>query len=627
MASSSRDLTNRLLRRARARIRESTILSRQYLEERRAREPSLIVSILCLLALPLLLLCCVLCLFFPLPLIFHAIERLGPQGALGLFSLASLLAAQLLTLIPRLQLKRSQRLSVLAHLPVPDRDIAWQVMRDWCLVSLLLLWICLWFYGRLYWALELPLNWYGIAGLAVTEWLVCVSAVPLLTAWIRERPMMTSFYVILIAGAAFCCLGVENVTEANRVAFFCFPTGWANGIMQFVVVDRQPWAYLLLLPIAIWMGLGLWSQYVLVATYRIEEVILRQGVPAEATARDRSTLAINLAAESVSRLQRMDADAEKADEQVVTSAAVALEVIRQREFLDTYEWAHLGWIERLAQRWLTSRELAVIDVLTSSQIQWTQMWKTSLVQIPVFFLFTWLFQNGSVFIGLMVVFSGLPVALMGLYPAFRARTCGGVYLSQLAAFPVTRDEVERVIFKVTMLRGLASTSFTLIPFAVITMHLPFWPLEGMAATIGVSIFLLLLTPWLFVTQFSFGSGFPDWRLLNLLRRVMLLVPMIVVCFEFPVAVALFSMPAQFIPTVATILLSLFLSCTFLTYYLSRRFHSRGSVDMVRSSPHYWDTQTAQFEQAHVRGRRNSEMFKKHGWFWWLKRGQQKAETA
>jgi hypothetical protein len=67
--------------------------------------------------------------------------------------------------------------------------------------------------------------------------------------------------------------------------------------------------------------------------------------------------------------------------------------------------------------------------------------------------------------------------------------------------------------------------------------------------------------------------------------------------------------------------------TALSWYLSRRFYLNGIKDLVRNKATRWDEMVGQHERNHMQARRNTEMRKKYGWFWWLKRAYRKTESA
>lgn len=623
MASSSGDFEKGLMRRARARIRESPVLREDFDDECRARRLILSKIVLDILAVvtcvPLFLVC-------PLFVSLLAFVRLGPDRALVFHSLLSLITAYTLTVGIRSRLKRSQLLSVMSHLPVEDRAIASRVLWEWTLVSLVVIYVNLCFYGVIAWNLA-PMGWIEVLLLAVGQWLVWLVTAIILAAWIHERLLKVSFVLLIVALVACCFLDPIHLQAAKPFLLQILPTGWLNELLRMGVMQGQQLAFWTLAPVVAWCLWGRWSKSVLEAAYRIHEFTIQTGSPAEATAPATSSLATNLAAESLSWPPRLAAQLAEDDESPRTAAEL-VKLVQSRQFLNKQDWSKLGWIERLVDRWLTPRERILIEFLTSQQIQWTSFWSAFLWQVPFYFLMGWALGDLRGMFGILILLGPVSVAI-GPWPAFRSRSCGGVYLPQIAAFPCGFDEVRHVMLKLALVRCFALMAYQLIPCAVVTMGLPFWPLEGIIMALGCCALIMLACVWQVIGLFSLSIGFARMGWLNALCILIWAGLMFAVVIGLPVTylfwIKLPQLPAML--WVVVIGAGILILCTSAGWFLLRILYRSGAVDLVRTWPSMYEPQLERTETTYLRSRRVAEIQKKHGWFWWLKRAQREAETG
>lgn len=623
MASSSRDLETALARRAVSRFRELSAVREQFREERRAQRPSLSKIVLDILAVvtcvPLFLVC-------PLFVSLLAFVRLGPDGALVFHSLLSLITAYALTFGIRSRLKRSQLLSVMSHLPVEDRAIASRVLWEWTLVSLVVIYVNLCFYGVIAWN-QPPMGWIEVLLLAVGQWLVWLVTAIILAAWIHERLLKVSFVLLIIALVACCCLDPLHLQAATPFLLQLLPTGWLNELLRLGIMQGQQLAFWLLAPVIAWCLWGRWSKSVLEATYRIHEFTIQTGSPAEAKAPATASLATNPAAESISWPPRPVAQSVE-DDEAPRSITELARLVRSREFLNKQDWSKLGWIERLIDRWLTPRERVVIELLTSQQIQWTSYWLGLLGQVPFCLAVGWAMGGVRDMFWCMNMFVPV-IALTGAWPAFRSRSCGGMYLPQIASFPCGFDEIRHVMVKVALVRCLAALAFVLISCTVVTMGTPSWPLEGIIMALGCCVLTMIVCVWQIFGLFSLSMAFPQMGWRNALCCVvwggLLVATIFSLTGTYLFWMRLLQQPGLFwLVTIGAVILIL---STSMGWFLLRILYRSGAVDLVRRWPSMYEPQLEQCETTYVQSRRVAEIQKKHGWFWWLKRGQQKAETA
>lgn len=539
---------------------------------------------------------------------------------LGLHSVVNLLFAFGIVVFIRARLVASPPLAVLSHLPVSDQYIAGTASRAPWLASLLAIYANLWFYGIIAWHQPQAISWPHVVTFAIGQWLILLATAAVLNAWMSARALGAGMFVLVIAFVGFTS---SPLAIMDLLATWCFrllPTGWLNQLLSSNLGHQDSLGFWILIPVGIWCGLGLWSWLQSVASYRIEEFLISSGSPPQAVTRARQGVIQNPAADYFELREANvigSVNNDTPDRSLETLAAQ----VRSREFLVPQDWSKLGWIERFVDRWLTSRERVVVEFLSSEKIEWTQTWLVGTIQIPLLLCAYWVMQNG-----LTALLFSLPipflVVIYSTYHAFRCRSCGGAYLAQLSLFPVDRDEVVASLMKVAAMRAFAAMCFILLPAAIATMQLPFWPMVSLPLVLGCGVGLLLVQRAAIDFAFGLGACFSSWHGRNFRRRVLLdALPLLAAITMYVCAtcsLVAFNLPMvgqdPIIQTVIASCAIVSVVCCISYFWLTRKYYLDGTFDLVRIRPTRWDQHIEVYEQALIQRSRATKQKRKFGIF-------------
>ena len=153
-----------------------------------------------------------------------------------------------------------------------------------------------------------------------------------------------------------------------------------------------------------------------------------------------------------------------------------------------YESEDLGWTARWIRKFLTKRDVIILETFSDNRDGWTFRANLALCVLPVVFMIQWLITNffpeGDWKDGLTVWFWGSTTlfnlfALLqlgnGLPRSNEVSETGNLQHSFLAEFPISVREILRVSTKITFARSILMAAI-LIPFYCATFHLllPEW---------------------------------------------------------------------------------------------------------------------------------------------------------
>lgn len=461
-------------------------------------------SLICLLVIAFILavFCALFCFLFE-------------TGGLALHSLISLIVACVWAFGLRGQMKQSELLTRLSHLPVPDRVLATDTWWEWMWPKLVALYLHGCFYAMLAYLQPSRVNWLAIPALIVGQWLIGLATATIFVTWVGWRWMILFLALSASAVIGFCCLDPANRHTANTILLLCLPTGWLNGVWSRAIVSGNLNALALVVPAAMWLMLGRFSFTALTRSYRIDEFVFRLGSPAEVTARPAASFAYNLAAEPSLKflyVYTLSSFGLRRKKQEKAASDPVIDV-RSRQFLHAPSRSNWCWIERLADCWLTPRERTVVDALGGGDHQWSACWYSQFLFIPLM-LYVQAVVPGSPFaIGFAFVSAAL-LALVDAWPALRTRVYGNLRIPSLAVLPWTFDEISLAIFKVICLRTVAALVHPLLPCVLLTLRLPWWPWGELLLAITFAIFIIGLGIWRINCLLSAAASLPDGREAN-----------------------------------------------------------------------------------------------------------------
>jgi len=125
------------------------------------------------------------------------------------------------------------------------------------------------------------------------------------------------------------------------------------------------------------------------------------------------------------------------------------------EMLEPPDWRR-GFIERTVDRWLTTREAALMNVMTAGYVDWTRRWRTAVI--------LWVIAMVGIAITHYTDYGWFAVFAFALGALFALPVLGGhwnglsfvrrdmMQESVIASFPVGYWELTRMIFKVSLVR-------------------------------------------------------------------------------------------------------------------------------------------------------------------------------
>lgn len=162
-------------------------------------------------------------------------------------------------------------------------------------------------------------------------------------------------------------------------------------------------------------------------------------------------------------------------------------------FIKGVNWDESGWFEKLASRFLTARERVLTEFLVAQKPGWTKRLRMTLVVWAICCVVVLLFggYGGTLifFTGYVLITASLPL-FGGDWRGLRQTPSGNVFLPGFSVFPISFNEIARILVKINLLRILAVAPLLVSFAATAAFELGFTVLSGI--TIGAEIILLIL---------------------------------------------------------------------------------------------------------------------------------------
>lgn len=371
----------------------------------------------------------------------------------------------------------SPDLAPLSLLPASDRlifDWQWQKsLRN-------SIWIPVYaFSAYLVVALQKDAGWPGVfAALvaAIVQWLISLS---LATGLAGHRPywphqavavgLLLMFAVPFIARKLLPASVISLLDAKAWIVNLILPNGWVTQLFNQIITGLDAAMWLLLLAMGAVLHFGRSGREQLIALYVFTE-------PLDTTQ------------ELEEELRETDAEvgADEVDGKAATRPASArpqrlgvtdhLDHIKTREFLQAETFVTAGWIERMFQRWLTSREALLVEAFVGGMPTWTKSWRHGIIVAGIgLFIGITLPPTRNDAACLSFLFSGF-FCLACLFPfgmAFRRFISGyqisSIEVPYMAGFPIGFREVSRLYFKEACVRTLAALPVMTI-FTGLALH-------------------------------------------------------------------------------------------------------------------------------------------------------------
>jgi len=282
------------------------------------------------------------------------------------------------------------------------------------------------------------------------------------------------------------------------VAWWLPPAGWLNYLYERGMLQGDPWAWLLLLPLAVFGWALPWSWQRLRQAYALHE-------PVQPLA---PQTAVSMA------MGRVEGS---------SFGVTAVEArVRDRAFLAPAEWTQAGWLERVVGRWLNARERLVAEFMLAGEARWTMRLAWGTGAWAVVMLLIWLFGKYGGWLVFLTAYGVLAAAvplLGGAWPGLGSCFQGGTFTPMYAGFPLGFRDMARVILKTNYVRIAAAVPLILTMGALAGWELAGQWLLGLVLASKVAGLLLALQPMAVLLLFSEGSNDTArirWRWLPLL---------------------------------------------------------------------------------------------------------------
>jgi len=331
----------------------------------------------------------------------------------------------------------------------------------------------------------------------------CLVLVILLLAW-RPQWIHTMVALGFFALGAATLLTPAPVAGVLQTVEFLLPPGWITLAFFYGVLKGRIAVLLLLVPAAA----------VLIAGVRVFRALLQSY----------SALDFELAPAIIRRIANWRAgDATSEQAQSDDLAAPTWFEMRERmlhnplreavaaaDLLAPTNWQAAGWIEGLAARWLSPRELALGEYFQAWSLgRWTVHWNLAvkiafpalILALPFLPLPGWV----GAWTALIAALVGLPLA-GGHWPAFDARWSSGTLLPQFSSVPVGYAEVSRMIWKANLMRTACWAPFVLVGGWLLAIHLQAPPLDAALAGVRFLAVFVAAQPLLVTGRFSSATN-------------------------------------------------------------------------------------------------------------------------
>jgi hypothetical protein len=327
-------------------------------------------------------------------------------------------------------------------------------------------------------------------------------------AWARRVPLnlissllsVTAFALIFFWSSFPAALpGIINL------GYWSNPCGWLNYASIKFAGAHDYQALLLLLPITSIIAAARVSLLHLRAGYALAEPILGNSEP-------------ELTEENFSRFG------------VQTPIPGETEIsdrIVSRDFLRPSGWPHLGWIERIAARSMTGRQLLVTEFLVAGLPGWTGKLRWGIVLTAISSIAVLFFGEQGGFIIFFPAYL-IATALLPLsgneWRGLQTCPTGGLFAPIYAMFPISYDEILTVVLKVNVIRCAAAFPMLAVYGAISAGVLHHPVLLGITLAAKVTVSSIALQPLFFALRISSGTN--DTRTGRLLWHLLWIIPMI-----------------------------------------------------------------------------------------------------
>lgn len=511
------------------------------------------------------------------------------------------------------RLRRSQWMTIVSVLPMPDSRIAW---RAWCFAAVYaatFLYPSLWGLGFVAFAAGLePIGWFLALAIGLEQALVAMAIATLLAVRWPSFPLATVGLFGLITTVCifltYFAYGAPDLPTLAAVVYAVLPAGWLNAVFGRAALEGVGWDWWALVPAALVVAAGAVALVRLLRSYRIREFRFLSGVPALADSDVWTARAASLDFRFLWKTLWSLTDAASecyaspaVDRTVDEAAAVARS--RFRLFARTHD-APKRLLDRWQRRLLTARETDLLSYMTADGLTWNHQYPKSLaVQVACTALAFLLpaaklrFEYAILLPTVQLMMILQPYNRSGAWLGFSAAPFGGACVSRYALLPAGLDELARMMLKLAAFRCLLLLPQLLCVMwtARIALGLTSRWLAWNLAALGVAFAIFMAQRSIIASRFAATTSWPTrrhdrwyWRLGRAVLSVQAVMLLVVFgggfCLTAVVLVAVAPvglMPAFFVYSALMLLLGLFSS---VAWFLMRTMYRRGIVDLVRDRP-------------------------------------------
>lgn len=421
----------------------------------------------------------------------------------------------------------------------------------WLLPEFLLGFFILWF-NR-----SIPFHWFAFTAILQAA---LVFALGLhFAAWLSFLPL--GFLAGLFKAIALAMLFLANWIQYSdwlfRFFFLTSPPGWANYLLRAQTNATDLTALLLLIPIAAILYSALYSFYRLRNFYSLDEIefdIRLQTTPHPISP------------------QSDDQDSRRLGPTEIEDN------VRDRFFLQSLQWENAGWMERWVARFLNPREKVVAEFLVAENPGWSLAFNWSFVLFGIAITAVSLLTSGLTifFPGILLLVTAFPFFQGNAWRGLSLHGFGGGYSGSYAYYPISFDEITRVLLKANLARSIPGLPLvlTFVLYAGWKADIPF----PLTLTIAGKVFACMLATIPIGLVMPISSTTNDTSRMPGIWVVMLLVAALVV---LPLGIILF-LSSSFLWAVISITGISLSSFTF--YRLYRWSFKKGKFDLVRLRP-------------------------------------------
>lgn len=478
----------------------------------------------------------------------------------------------------------SQPLVVLAHLPMSDDDFFRLQWGRFVRSSLWMLWAFVGILGS-----TIVMVTHGARGLelavvlALAEWILLLGTASAVAAWGRR-------FKLLGVGQAFCGAAIllwfvgrlasPTLESSLGSALLSLPAGWICVTFEREVLGNAPGAWVWALPSLAGLVLFAAARRHLRRTYHLRELVFAR--PAAEMILEREIHAqMDLRTGEEAQAPLRPSEVAQAREEFLRSLPMANEErIRDRGFLQPKSWAGLGMLERVFDRWLSTRERGVAELMLGTALNLTRKWKITMVA-SMCGIGLALGAGPHALLPLLGI-----AALLGLlaldanWPGFRIYNCAGKFMPAHATYPASYAEVSRIYFKMAVIRILAWVPLAVAYGAAAGAASPLLGgARGMVLALKVGWLVTVAQPLVMGTRYSAGTS--ETNLVSFRGCFGLVLPLVV--FLLPLigaAIGVLALPPVY--ALASGAGAFLLSLAFWAFY--GRMYERYKIDVIRSLP-------------------------------------------